>query len=280
MISAHLFWLAIGSLAWPHHADTTVPMEGYELVWGDEFDYEGLPNPEKWGYDVGNGCPHVCGWGNHELQYYTEGRAENARVENGILVIEAHREAMGEQEYSSARLVSRGKGDWTYGFIEVKAKLPSGVGTWPAIWMLPTDWSYGGWPRSGEIDIMEHVGFDPHVVHGTVHTQAYHHSIGTQRGKQDTIATLFDEYHIYAVHWTPEKIDFMIDGNIYNSFANEGTGVDAWPFDERFHLLLNVAVGGDWGGREGVDTEIWPVRMEVDYVRVYQKASTELVGDE
>ena len=245
--------------------------EDWQLVWSDEFEYEGLPDSTKWSYDVGDGCPDVCGWGNNELQYYTKGRPENARVENGILVVEAHREPMGGKDYSSARLISREKGDWIYGYVEVRAKLPEGRGTWPAIWMLPTDWDYGDWPKSGEIDIMEHVGYDPFQVHGTVHTEAYNHGIGTQRGKQHTVATLFDDYHLYAMRWTPEKIEFMIDGEVFNTFENEESGFEAWPFDKRFYLLLNVAVGGNWGDKMGVAEHIWPQRMEVDYVRVYQR---------
>src|SRR4026208_2586222 len=150
----------------------------WRLVWSDEFDYNGLPDPKKWSYDVGG-----HGWGNKELQYYTERRKENARVENGKLIIEARRDSWEGHEYTSARLVTKGKGDWTYGRFEVKAKLPSGRGTWPAIWMLPTERSYGEsyWPDNGEIDIMEHVGYDPDVVHGSAHTKAYYHSINTQK---------------------------------------------------------------------------------------------------
>jgi beta-glucanase (GH16 family) len=239
------------------------------LVWSDEFEYRGLPDTTKWGYDAGDGCPNNCYWGNNELQYYTVRRAENARVENGRLVIEARREPMGSRQYTSARLVSRGKGDWLYGRIEARAKLPSGRGTWPAIWMLPTDWAYGGWPASGEIDIMEHVGYERDSVYGTVHTAAFNHAIGTQKGNRIFDATAERDFHVYAVDWTPAKIDFSMDGRVYYTFGNNGTGSAAWPFDRRFHLLLNLAVGGNWGGKLGVDETIWPQRMEVDYVRVY-----------
>jgi beta-glucanase (GH16 family) len=153
----------------------------WQLVWSDEFDYSGLPDPSKWGYDVGG-----HGWGNKEQQNYTEKRKENSRVEKGVLIIEARRDGDDKNRYTSARLVSKGKGDWIYGRFEVKAKLPSGRGTWPAIWMLPTQRSYGVgyWPDNGEIDIMEHVGYDPDVIHGSAHTKAYHHSIGTQKLKK------------------------------------------------------------------------------------------------
>ncbi len=245
--------------------------ESYQLVWSDEFDYEGLPDDNKWSYDIGNGCPNICGWGNNELEYYTESKLENARVENGHLIIEAHKEQVKYNKYSSARLVSKGKGDWTYGKIEVRSKNPSGRGTWPAIWMLPTENVYGGWPRSGEIDIMEHVGYVPDSIYGTVHTLAYNHGIKTQKGGQLAIADSESEFHIYMIEWTEEKIDFYIDEKKYFTFANEEKSSKEWPFDQAFHLILNIAVGGNWGGALGVDDTIWPQRMEVDYVRVYQK---------
>lgn len=240
-----------------------------KLIWADDFEVEGAPDSERWGYDLGDGCPDVCGWGNNELQYYTD-RPENVRVEDGKLIIEARKEAFKGKEYTSTRLVSRNSGDWQYGYIEVKAKLPQGTGTWPAIWMLPTDWAYGGWPASGEIDIMEHVGYNQGMVYGTVHTKAFNHGIGTQKGDSIAVESAHNDFHVYAIDWSPEKIDFMVDGEIYNTFKNEGTGSEAWPFDKPFHLLLNLAVGGNWGGARGVDESIWPQRLEVDYVRVYE----------
>lgn len=242
----------------PIHAQT------WELKWSDEFISAGLPDNTKWGYDVGG-----SGWGNNELQYYTDSRLENARVENGNLIIEARKEAYGGKNYTSARLVSRNKGDWKYGRIEVKAKLPGGRGTWPAIWMLPTDWVYGAWPASGEIDIMEYVGYDPGIVHGTVHTEAYNHSIGTQVGASYSVPNAETAFHVYAIEWDESKIDFFVDGNKYFTFNNQGTW-QKWPFDQRFHLILNIAIGGNWGGVQGVDDNIFPVKMEIDYVRVYQ----------
>ena len=239
------------------------------LVWSDEFDYNGLPDSLRWGYDLGDGCPNVCGWGNNELQYYTARNSKNARVEKGVLVVEAHRETMGTKNYTSARLVSKFKGDWTYGRIAVKAKVPRGLGVWPAIWMLPTDWKYGGWPASGEIDIMEHVGYMPDSIFGSVHTKSFNHAIGTQSTKGIFLNDVATAFHEYAIDWHPDRIDFSCDGKVFHSFANQKTGADAWPFDQRFHLLLNLAVGGNWGGKMGVDEKIWPQRMEVDYVRVY-----------
>jgi beta-glucanase (GH16 family) len=249
------------------------PTSEHELVWSDEFDYEGLPDPARWGYDVGGG-----GWGNNELQFYTQRRLENARVGNGHLTIEARREPWQGREYTSARLVTKGKGDWTYGRFEIRAKLPSGLGTWPAIWMLASQSAYGSsyWPDNGEIDIMEHVGFDPDVVHASVHTRSYYHSIGTQKSGKINVPTARSAFNVYAVEWTPSEIRAFVNSQHYFTFSNERLANNQadykeWPFDRPFHLLLNIAVGGNWGGAQGVDPDIWPVRMEIDYVRVYQR---------
>lgn len=240
------------------------------LVWSDEFDYTGAPDTTKWNYDLGDGCPNVCNWGNNELQYYTND-PKNVRVENGMLIIEAHNDSLGGKAYTSTRMVSKNKGDWLYGRIEVKAKLPRGKGTWPAIWMLSTDWSYGGWPESGEIDIMEHVGFDPGVVHGTIHTKKYNHLNQTQKEGTITVADCQDAFHVYAIDWRENRIDFFVDDKLYHSVIRDpADDFNGWPFDKRFHLIMNIAVGGNWGGMQGVDNSIWPQRMEVDYVRVYQ----------
>ncbi|MFK7935661.1 MAG: family 16 glycosylhydrolase [Saprospiraceae bacterium] len=239
-------------------------------IWVDEFDYEGLPDSTKWSYDVGDGCPHICGWGNNELEFYTENEMRNARVEKGNLIIEAHQEVLGGRQYTSARLVSRQKGDWKYGRIEVRAKLPTGLGTWPAIWMLPTDRKYGGWPASGEIDIMEHVGYNPDSIFGTIHTQAYNHMLGTQNGGSVFQPKVEQAFHTYSINWTADKIDWYLDDMLYHTFKNENNSFAEWPFDQPFHLILNVAVGGNWGGQQGVAEDIWPQRMEIDYVRVWE----------
>ena len=266
--------LALGAgLLLGNSQPATPQVNQWRLVWADEFDYNGLPDPSKWSYDVGG-----HGWGNKELQYYTERRKENARVENGLLIIEARKEGLEGREYTSARLVSKGKGDWTYGRFEVKAKLPSGRGTWPAIWMLPTGKDYGGWPNGGEIDIMEHVGHEPDVVHASVHTRAYHHSINTQKTARIDVPAARSGFNVYAVEWTPEEIRAYVNRQLYFTFKNERLTNPAaeyrqWPFDKPFHLLLNIAVGGTWGGAEGVDETIWPQRMEIDYVRVRQAAA-------
>lgn len=241
-----------------------------KLVWSDEFNTPGTPDPAKWDYDLGDGCPNVCGWGNNELEYYTKD-SKNVRVENGNLIIEARKETIKGKPYTSARIVSRKKGDWTYGRFEIRAKLPRGNGTWPAIWMLSTDWKYGGWPASGEIDIMEHVGYDPGVIHGTIHTEAYNHVKGTQKEGKVTSADAQDKFHVYIVDWTESKMEFFVDDKLYHTVTRDAKDdYKGWPFDQRFHLIMNIAVGGNWGGQKGVDENIWPQRMEVDYVRVYQ----------
>ena len=250
-----------------HNAPSNASEFESKPFWADEFDKKGLPDAKKWGYDIGG-----SGWGNHELEYYTKENLKNARVENGKLIIEAIKEPFEGKNYTSARLTSKGKADFLYGRFEVKAKLPKGLGTWPAIWMLATDHSYGEsyWPDNGEIDIMEHVGYDPNVIHASVHTKSYYHSIGTQKTAVKTIPTAMTEYHVYRIDWTPEKIDSYIDGELYFTFKNEKTGWKEWPFDKKQHILLNLAVGGDWGGQKGVDDSIFPQKMEIDYVRVYK----------
>jgi beta-glucanase (GH16 family) len=185
------------------------------------------------------------------------------------LIIEAHADATQPKGYTSAKLVSKGKGAWQYGYMEVRAKLPQGRGTWPAIWMLPEENRFGGWPKNGEIDIMEHVGYDPGRVHGTVHTEAFNHMIGTQKGGQVQVSSFAEEFHTYAVDWRADRMDFYLDGKLYFTFTNTGGNYTEWPFDQSFYLILNIAVGGNWGGKEGVDAAIWPQQMAVDYVRVY-----------
>ena len=255
------------------HPDSIVPVTGradkgwtfeQKPFWFDEFNYSGLPDSTKWGYDIG-----ANGWGNNELQYYTNS-INNAAVDNGLLTITARREKMKDSEYTSARLISKNKGDFLYGRFEVKARLPVGKGTWPAIWMLSTDWEYGGWPQSGEIDIMEHVGYDQDKIHMSVHTEAYYHSIGTQKTATKVVPGVSKDFHIYSIDWTPYSITGFIDGKEMFRFINEGTGFKAWPFDKRFHLLLNVAYGGFWGATKGIDPSALPQSMEIDYVRVYK----------
>jgi beta-glucanase (GH16 family) len=246
----------------------------YALVWADEFEANGLPDPSRWTYDT---HANRTGWYNNERQYYSPARAENARVEGGNLIIEARRERLtsasdyGGQNFTSSRMITNGLASWTYGYFEIRAKLPCGYGVWPAIWMLAANGD--SWPVGGEIDIMEHVGTDPGVVHGTVHTGAFNHSRGNHRTAQVNTDAC-DAFHNYQMTWTPERITIGLDGrNYYQYVRGPSDGRDAWPFDNPQYLLLNVAIGG-WGGDDmaRVAQTTFPARMEVDYVRVYQRA--------
>lgn len=242
---------------------------GYQLAWADEFERDGAPDPALWRYDT---HANRAGWYNNELQYYAADRLENARVEDGRLIIEARRESLdapdsGGQGFTSVRMISRQA--LTYGLYEIRARLPCARGAWPAIWMLPQ--AAGAWPAGGEIDIMEHVGHRLGVVHGTVHTGAYNHVAGTEKGGEVAVPDACEAFHRYQLNWTPEATVFSIDDRPFYRFENDGRGEAAtWPFDKPFALILNIAVGGDWGGAEGVDQAAFPQRMEVDYVRVYQ----------
>lgn len=241
--------------------------KGPELVWADEFEGN-EPDSTKWQAYVGDGCPGLCGFGNHELQYYTD-QPENVRISDGKLIITAIHDSVENSAYSSAKLMTKGIANWQYGRVEVMAKLPKGRGTWPAIWMLPEENTYGGWPRSGEIDIMEHVGYNQGKIYGTVHTQSFNHMQGTQKGDSIMVADAAEIFHEYAIEWTADRIEWFIDDEKYHTFENTGKNPDDWPFDQPFHLILNLAVGGDWGGSRGIDASIWPQSMEIDYVRVY-----------
>lgn len=237
----------------------------WELVWQDEFEEDGLPDPEKWNYDTG----YIA---NNEKQYYTKARRENARVENGALIIEARKEAREGFDYTSARLVTRGRQTWTYGRFEIRAKLPTGRGTWPAIWMLGANIREVGWPECGEIDIMENVGFDPDRIHANIHTEAYNHTKNTQKGDGIEAEAPYESFNLYAIEWSAERIDFFFNETKYFTYENDGRGDwTTWPFGKPHYLILNLAVGGNWGGREGIDDSIFPQRFLVDYVRVYQK---------
>lgn len=238
-------------------------------TFADEFSASAIDR-RKWRFDVAR---NLAGWFNHEQQYYSNARPQNARVEHGTLIIEARLEALpkagfhdwGGQRYTSAKLVSRQA--FGYGFYEVRAKLPCGRGTWPAIWLLPNS---GKWPDAGEIDVMEMVGWDPGVVHATVHSAAFNHVKGTQRGAEMRVPTSCSRFHLYQVDWRPGLITIGIDGHAYMRVANDQPGgAAAWPFTRPYQLILNLAVGGDWGGRKGVDDSAFPQRMTVDYVRYW-----------
>lgn len=256
----------------------------WQVAWRDEFDSTGAPARDKWNIEE---------WGprrvNDEDQAYTA-RPDNVRVEDGMLVVEAHRERYGEAEYTSGRLNSKNKGGFLYGRVEVRAKLPGGQGTWPAIWMMPDDpftyatrcdqetgWTSDppcdAWPNSGEMDIMEHVGYQMNHVHGTMHTRAYYWVNGEQRKGRVLLDDVAGTFHVYALEWTPERIDVFVDDTLYFTYVNEHAGWEQWPFDHPFHVIMNIAVGGHWGRAGGpIDDSIFPQRMLVDYVRVLQRS--------
>lgn len=250
-------------------SNTAAKSENWHLVWADEFETDGLPNAKKWAYDVG-----ASGWGNKELQYYTQNRPQNARVENGSLIIEARKEQYENAEYTSARLVTKGLEAWTYGRFEIRAKLPDGLGTWPAIWMLPVDWNVGSgsWPDVGEIDIMEHVGYDVGVVHASAHSKKYQWQIGTQKTGTIELKDATERFHTYVIEWNESKLTAYVDDTLFFEYVkDEGASWESWPYARDYYLILNVAVGGAWGGAKGIDPDCFPQRMEIDYVRVYQR---------
>jgi beta-glucanase (GH16 family) len=243
----------------------SVPAGGaFTLVFSDEFETSGSPDPAKWGYELGD--LHK----NDEKEYYTS-RAENVRVEDGMLMIEARKESYEGHGYTSASLVTLGRFEFRYGRVEVRAKLPTGRGTWPAIWTLGTSIGRVGWPACGEIDIMENVGFDPLRVHASIHTSAYNHTINTQKTASTLVADPSASFHVYTTEWYPDRIETFVDGVRYFTFRNEGTGSAAWPFDAPQYLLVNLAIGGSWGGQQGIDDSLFPHRYLIDYVRIYQQ---------
>jgi beta-glucanase (GH16 family) len=232
-----------------------------KLVWQDEFDKPGLPDPDKWSYDTG----FIA---NHEIQYYTYRRQENAQVANGLLDITARNDSikMGGVMHpiSSARIKTQEKQSWTYGRMEVRAKIPSSLGTWPAIWTLGSDITSIHWPACGEIDIMEHVGFMPDTLHFNEHSKS------TDKGTRIYYPSPEKDFHIYAIEWFADHIDWYFDGKKVFTYRNDHSGSAAWPFDSPQFIILNLAFGGDWGGSKGVDIKTLPQHFYIDYVRVYQ----------
>ena len=243
----------------------------YELVWSDEFDGDKL-DTTKWNYEIGNGAG---GWGNNELQYYTSSE-KNCFIENGVLNIKAIKETKNSSAYTSSRITTARKADFKYGRFEAKMIVPSGRGIWPAFWMMPTNSVYGGWPNSGEIDIMEHVGYDANRIYCTVHNEAGNGMNGQQKGSSKVFNTIYTEYHVYAVEWFPDALKFYVDDTLVFTYSPSTRTQANWPYDQEFFMILNVAVGGNWGGARGVDDSIFPQTMKIDYVRVYQAKELEI----
>jgi beta-glucanase (GH16 family) len=245
---------------------------GWTLVWSDEFNgAEGSrPDPEKWKFDIGGN-----GWGNHELEYYTE-RPENSFIHDGNLVIQALKENFGgpghgEREYTSARIKTQGLFEQAYGRFEVRAKIPRGQGMWPAFWLLGNDVGKTGWPACGEIDIMENIGKEASVIHGSMHGPGYSGKHGlTSEYKLPGGGHFFDDFHIFAIEWEPGVARFYVDRELYATFTPAQLPAGKkWVFDHPFFIILNVAVGGDWPGTPDSSTA-FPQAMLVDYVRVYK----------
>lgn len=242
----------------------------YELKFADEFEGDSL-NLSNWTYEIGTGS---WGWGNNEAQYYTDS-TKNVWVKDGYLNITAIKEYKNGSQYTSGRIKTAGKVDFKYGKFEASIKLPAGRGTWPAFWMLPTNSKLGGWPNSGEIDIMESVGYNPNVIHSTVHNQLYNGGAGTQKGGSKTLNGVYEEFHKYSVEWLPDRMIFYVDDVKLFEYCPSKLSASNWPYDTEFFMLLNVAVGGNWGGVQGIDDSIFPQTMSVDYVRVYQAQELE-----
>ena len=243
----------------------------WQLVWSDEFDGDEL-DTDKWSFQYGTGeSEGLTGWGNNELQYYTD-REENVTVDNGKLIITAREESFEGMGYTSARIRTKDKGDWKFGRFEFRAKLPEGQGIWPAIWMMPTDDRYGTWAASGEIDIMELVGHEPDVVHGTLHYGGqWPNNVNSGDEYQLESGKFSDDFHTFTLEWEEGEMRWYVDGEHYQTqddWYTEGHAFPA-PFDERFHLLINLAVGGNWPGNTDASTE-FPQELIIDYARVYQ----------
>jgi beta-glucanase (GH16 family) len=249
-------------------------VSGYELVWSEEFnDTTSTVNAANWNFEVGGN-----GWGNQELEYYTD-RPENARVENGNLVIEAKKETYSlngvTKNYTSARLTTKTKANTLYGKVEARISLPKGQGTWPAFWMMPEVTSfYGAWPRSGEIDIMEHIGSDPKMISYAVHTKDKNGTLGNNWSYKIYPDNIENTFHTYAIEWDTDFINFNFDGVTQVTLWRNLTGTwTSWPFDKNFYVILNLAIGGKMGGAVQDTIFNQPVKMLVDYVRIYKSTS-------
>ena len=258
--------------------DISTISENWELLWSDEFNDEEL-DLTKW-----NKLNWKPGWVNNELQAYTD-RDTNIFLENGHLVLQGNIEPgysgtdyVGNNyvaDYTSGRVNTDDKFSTTYGRFDIKAKLPAGKGSWPAIWMLGESISSIGWPQCGEIDIMEHVGYDQGLVHGSIHTQDYNHMYGTQKSGSKYVDDVTDAFHVYSLEWSPFYLRYLIDNEPFFFVYNDSNGdFGKWPFNDPHYLILNLAIGGDWGGVQGVSASAFPMKMYIDYVRVYKKSDT------
>ena len=231
-----------------------------KLVWEENFS-EPVLNESVWNFELGDGCPNLCGWGNNERQVYT---TKNHEIKNGNLIIHAKKEG---NSYTSTKITTKDKKIFQYGRMEARAKLPVGHGIWPAFWMLGQNISQVGWPKSGEIDILEYIGREPHMVFTTLHTQDSHgNAINT---KKTSFPNIEEGFHVFALDWTKDKMDFFVDDILVYTFQPEIKNENTWPFDKPFYFILNVAIGGNFGG-PAVDDTVFPQDFIVDYIKVYQ----------
>lgn len=237
----------------------TAQVKKGKLLWEENFDGKAL-NEAVWNFELGDGCPNICGWGNNERQVYTK---TNHRIENGNLVITAKKEG---GKYTSTRITTAGKKEFKYGYIEARAKLPVGQGIWPAFWMLGVDIKQVGWPMCGEIDILEYIGKEPGMVYTTLHYKDRHGD--NANGQKTPMPKIEEGWHTYGVNWAEDKIEFFVDGKLVFSHSEKDKTQENWPFDQPFYLLVNMAVGGNFGGPE-VDDKIFPQEYSIDYIRVY-----------
>lgn len=237
------------------------PSNDTELIWSDEFETPGSPTDANWTYDIGRNN----GWGNGEFQTYTS-REDNVFVEDGILKIKAKRENYNGSNYTSARLKTQGRFSFTYGKVEVRAKLPAAPGTWPAIWMLGSNFTSVGWPRCGEIDLMEQKGWDKSKISAALHNQSS--SGNTSNVRETDVPASTSAFHVYAANWTPDKIEFSVDGEIFYTYSPENKTAENWPYTAPQFIILNVALGGSLGGE--IPNDFSESTMEIDYVRVYR----------
>ena len=247
--------------------------DNYVLVWSDEFDGPNI-DENKWNFQIGTGS---WGWGNGEHQYYTN-RLDNAFIQDGKLIIKALNENYQGSNYTSARMTTQNKGDWLYGKIKASIRVPSAGGTWPAFWMMPTNSVYGGWPNSGEMDIMEHYGCNPGEVTSTVHNNVYNWNGGAPPTSYPLDVTATSEFHIYEMEWTEDELRFFVDGIWIGSYYNQNTGWQQWPYDQEFFIILNLAIGSHFMPCSTEDS-LFPQVYEIDYVRVYQLSECNLLGD-
>lgn len=248
-----------------YDAPTSYPT--YNLVWSDEFN-GALLDPASWVAEVGDGCPGVCGWGNNELEYYLQ-PPNNLFFQDGKMILEARAESYGGKNYTSTRIKTQGLRTFKYGRIDIRAILPIGKGLWPALWMLPQDNVFGGWPRSGELDIMEQIGSEPAKVAGTLHYGPGPQSTYLSKTHSLAGSSFHDQFHVFSLEWKEDEIRWLVDGAVYATTTKADIGGNNWPFNEKFFFIVNLAVGGNWPGAPDAST-VFPQWFILDYIRVYQ----------